>query len=481
MNSAPAEATTAALRLARGVGRWRPLEQLGRPWLLAGLVTLGAAAYTPWVAAGAQPAYVVLAAVVATLGLALGAARGSLAVAYVLFLVGFVGPDLNGHLGEGKSLLGSVRLVDIGFVATAVGVALREPTHPRDLVHRPGVIAAAAMLGVGYATALWAARGAAGSPFLNADLRLIALATLAWFICSRCIDRRIQVLVVALGALLAAKAMVIYATDLYVIGAFDRLQATSVLGNPTHRVILNGGDTLLAFVPALAAIVGTRSSEWTARVACGLAGVAAVAATSVSGTRTTLVVEVTLLLLTCVVLTAIGRGRPSFRTLIAVGLVVVAAAGLLALGGAGDRLRPSAAPDAGFSFRKQEVERFLDLGPHRTMVGGGLGASFEGRDLRGRPIETGWSHLLPVWLALKAGIAGLVLAAVALVAIVVRSGAGMKRAQGREMALTGTILVLGVVVMSVSLGRAALVEGVVVIVLGVALVTPVVPSARDRQ
>ena len=97
----------------------------------------------------------------------------------------------------------------------------------------------------------------------------------------------------AVASVATAKALTISLSGLWVVGPNDRLQAS--LRGDEGRVILAGGDTLLAMAPALAVVALGREPSSKRVVALTLAAVSAVVGLLVSGTRTSFLVAMILL------------------------------------------------------------------------------------------------------------------------------------------------------------------------------------------
>ena len=112
--------------------------------------------------------------------------------------------------------------------------------------------------------------------------------------------RHIALGLLLVAPLLLAKSAAVYASDLWVIGTNDRLQAT-VQRDGLDRVILAGGDTLLVLLPGLATLAWSSASARWQQIACVVGGGSAVAGIVISGTRTSVLVASLLVLLAALV------------------------------------------------------------------------------------------------------------------------------------------------------------------------------------
>jgi len=167
-------------------------------------------------------------------------------------------------------------------------------------------------------------------------------------------------------------------------------------------------------------------------------------------------------------------GRPHLsRRAIAVGsLLAVLIAGAALAGGTASRLTHADPPHVGLNFRRDEIKSFLRTSPTTKYLGQGLGGRFIGKDVNGRPAPAGWAHELPVWIALKTGIFGLLCASVALAVIGRRARQALKQGADHITVFAGVAVVVGLVAMSMTLDRLALVEGALPLIMGVFLVSP---------
>jgi hypothetical protein len=309
-----------------------------------------------------------------------------------------------------------------------------------------------------YGAALWLADGAVRDGFLKADLRLLVLGAGMFALAATCRREGTRVLLMSLLAvaiLTAAKSIAIMLSDLWVIGENDRLQASMVLASPV-RVILMGGDTLLALTPALvvlAAAIGV------SRALCGVAAVAALTGLLIGGTRTSLLVAVGLAFATAAAILLFRGRRPSRRQLmVAAGALALLIGAALAFGILQRFLQPDK-PHVGLNFRRDEISLFLGQSARDLLLGHGWGGSYLGKGADGRIAPTGWSHALPVWLDLKLGLAGL-LAALAGLVLVARTA---WRAPRTPLLACGAVILAGLLGLSATLDRLALPEGAVLV------------------
>jgi hypothetical protein len=164
------------------------------------------------------------------------------------------------------------------------------------------------------------------------------------------------------------------------------------------------------------------------------------------------------------------RTMPGMRHIAAtVPAVALLIAGLIATGTMTRFLTPDP-PHVGVNFRVDEVRSLFRLPTNEIVFGQGIGGRFVGKDVNGLQVITGWSHTFPAWIVLKIGILGLVVvSALALVPMWRRLGSVWRVRPLHAEAALGCVLLFGVLIMSLSLGRAALSEGSILIGLAVAL------------
>jgi hypothetical protein len=452
---------------------------------VAACLAVLAAAWPLFVFDGSQSAY-------ACALLASGVAAGALAYTQSVWLpvllvaeIALLGPEVSGELAPGSPIAGGVRLVDLtaAIALLALGAAeIRKPgrlayavsrMHLGDLRALPGEAWILGGLAI-WLTGLWLAHGAPLVPATRADMRITFLAVAAWLVGRHCRRGRPSALrsgLVAIGAIAGLKVALIYFTEFWVIGNYDRLQA-SLGGNPDNlRVILIGGDSLLVLAPAIA-VLAVRAAPRALPPPVAIAGgLIALAAVVLSGTRTNL--PLTLLLGALAVTMTWAAPRPAVTPMRVACFAIVALA--LVLGtfatGLASRFASHDAPHVGVNFRADEVRSFYDLPASELLLGQGLGARFVSKDVNGQPSHTGWAHVFPIWVQLKGGVLAL-LAVGALVLLCLRRMRIALRLTNplRADAALGSILILATLAMSLTLGRAALPEGAFLIGLGVALV-----------
>jgi hypothetical protein len=434
-----------------------------------------AVAWPLFVFTGSQADYLLSVAAASLTAAALGAMQSSLLVGYLIGLIALVGPEVNGQLGNGHAPLGSLRLVD---AATAVGAAallfsLRSG-RPIFAGRRPGALATLATAAIGYATVRWAMEGRRVDGFLRADLRLIVLAALFWLIAANCRrggTRPLLWSLVVVGLLATAKAAAIHVSGVYAIGSLDRLQASDLYSAGRLRTILIGGDTLMILVPAVAVLLAGDTRRTPARIALAGCALACLWALGLSATRTSGLVAIGLTLAALAALVIASRPQLSKRAAAVASLVAVLVVGVALAGGTASRLTHADAPHVGLNFRKDEIKSFLRTPATTKYLGQGLGGRFIGKDVNGKPALAGWAHELPVWIALKAGIFGLLCASLALAVIGRHAREALKQGADRITVLAGAAIVIGLVAISMTLDRLALVEGVLPFIVGVFLVS----------
>jgi hypothetical protein len=449
-----------------------------RRWLVAGGLVVLAVAWTVFVFTGSQAAYLLSIAAACCSAGALAAMGSSLVVGYLVGLMALVGPEVNGQLGNGHAPLGSLRIFDAATATAAVAVSVfvgRRSMHASlARWRRPGALGVLSGLAVGYAALRWAMEGHPVDAYLRTDLRLIVLAVLFWFIASNCRRGGGQVILwclMVVGVLAAVKAAAIHVSGLFTIGAYDRLQATNLNVSGQVRTILVGGDTLLILVPAVAVLLASAERRPLARVALALAGLLCLWGLGLSATRTSLLVALGLILLAVAATLILARSHLSRRALAGGLVLTIIALGVATLGGAASRLIEAEAPHVGLNFRKDEVNSFLRASATTKYLGQGLAGRFMGKDVNGKAVLTGWAHELPVWIALKAGIFGLLCASLALAIMIRRALDALRSGGDRVQVLSGAVIVLGLVVMSMTLDRLALPEGILPLVVGVLLIS----------
>jgi hypothetical protein len=456
--------------------RWTLPGSIARWRIPAGLVIL-AVAWSLFVFTGSQVSYLVAIAVACSIAIALAALRSSLVVGYLFGLMALIGPEVNGQLGNGHAPLGSLRILDAATAAAAI-TALVVAREPWRVIfarwRRPGALMVLAVTVVGYAILRWLMEGHPVNGFLRADLRLIVLAALWWVIATRCRRggaRTILWCMVAVGLLAAAKAAAIHISGIYAIGPSDRLQATSYYVSGHLRTILVGGDTLLILVPAVLVLLASAERKMSTRIALALAGFVCLWALGLSATRTSVLVALGLAFVAAFSILLVARPHLSKPAIAGAGILAALMVGTALLGGVASRLTHADPPHVGLNFRKDEVDSFLKTSARTKYFGQGLAGRFMGKDVNGQPVLAGWAHELPVWIALKTGILGLLCACFALVVIARRTVFALRGGGDRVPVLAGAMLVLGLLTMSMTLDRVALPEGVLPFMVGVFLLS----------
>ncbi len=220
--------------------------------------------------------------------------------------------------------------------------------------------------------------------------------------------------------------------------------------------------------PALAVVALGREPSPKRVVALTLAAVSTVGGLLISGTRTSFLVAVILL-----TLAGAWRFAPAVATSrLAIGcsIVVVGMAGLGYAGGVLNRLPTQDAAHVGVNFRLDEAKALLGMKADEVLVGQGIGGRFESKDVNGQPVTTGWAHSTPLWLLLKGGVL-LALGTLALgVLLACTAFEEHRRHQTAQGTVLGLLIVLGICLLSLTLGRGALVEGITFLVLGASLI-----------
>jgi hypothetical protein len=463
-------------------GRYRGLSSASALVLL-GLLALSLA-WSLFVFADSQVAYVCATATSAVLAIWLASIRSQALVVLLVAEVGLLGTDANGELAQGTPLLGSFRLLDITVAAALIALAASAVRESRALgggppesdlrrrIASPGrgleTIFAAVVL---WALALWLAHGHPLDQITRADVRVVGLGVAMWVIARTCKSsslRNLPAAIAALGPAISAKAVAIYVSGLWVIGSNDRLQASADYASGHTRIILVGGDTILILTPAVALLALSRYRSIPVRLWLYLSVLSSFVGLLISGTRSGLIVAVLTL-----VFAAILEGRrpiPAMRR-IAVWLPAVALlVGGLIVTGTMTRFVTPDPPHVGVNFRADELRSVFQLPTNEIVFGQGIGGRFVGKDVNGLQVITGWSHTFPAWIVLKIGMFGLVFVSALGLASMWRRFRSVRRLRPLHThAALGCVLLFGVLIMSISLGRAALVEGSILIGLAVAL------------
>ena len=387
-----------------GSDSWSGWTVKRRVFGVLAIASLGAA-WTSYVFAGSQIAYCVAVAVGCGIAAYLAWRRDPLVLIFLIGVLALLGPEARGSLGRGRALLGDGRIFDL-VLLTAFAAALAASFWGRRgtvrqlrsglrrcslaLGHRYSLAIAAGL--VVWAIALWIRQGHPFDPYTRTDLRLILLGAAAVGLVATVRPVRPESLatgLVAVASLAAAKAYTISLSGLWVVGPNDRLQAS--LRGDEGRVILSGGDTLLAMAPALAVVALGREPSPKRVVALTLAAVSTVGGLLISGTRTSFLVAVILL-----TLAGAWRFAPAVATSrLAIGCSIVVV-GMAGLGYAGGVLNPALptqdAAHVGVNFRLDEAKALLGMKADEVLVGQGIGGRFESKDVNGQPVTTGWAH-----------------------------------------------------------------------------------------
>jgi hypothetical protein len=457
----------------------RSTSRLPDSLLLGVLLLIVAIAWPVYVFGGSQVAYVAAAAASALLGIRLALARSQALILLLVAEVGMLGTEANSALASGSPLLGTFRLVDITLAASLLGLGIaiaRSGTAARarvgreivELTRRRAVLAT--MLLLGWVAALWAAHGHLLDGITKTDIRILGLAVGTSIIACTCSVPPPADLAFALAALapaLATKSLAIYFSDLWVIGTDDRLQASISEVSGETRVILIGGDTILILVPALVAVALSRVRSRAARWTLWLCALTSVVGLFISGTRSGLLVA-GLMVIFVFALHRRRITRPSARVIAAVAAIGAFAVGGLVATGAAQRFTTGDAPHVGLNFRADEFHSFFHLPVKDIVLGQGIGGRFVSKDINGEPVVTGWSHMFPIWILLKAGILGIAAVSVAALAILRRSF-GSARARLTPTVELALVLLVGLFLMSLTIDRIALPEGGILVGLAIGL------------
>lgn len=250
-------------------------------------------------------------------------------------------------------------------------------------------------------------------------------------------DRRMAHLaILGSAALAAAKALYLGFFPRPLNGAASFWQAWSFVTSTGWRVILVGGDAVLLVAPAyLAAVYGTTRRGWRRAL---VVAIAAIAATAVSKTRTTLILATFGFALGLIVHAWIsdgpagGIGRLARQCAGAicitaiVGLLIPAQSNTFVSSATvrfdAQATGPLGSPSTSLAVRSVETRDALEtLRGSDLLVGRGLGASYFDPLLR-KP--TTWSHNALVWVLLKIGVIGIAL-------LLIVAFGGMRRVLGR--------------------------------------------------
>jgi hypothetical protein len=475
------------------VGRRTRFQGLSRPTGFAVLSILVLSfGWSLYVFADSQLAYLCATAASVALAIELTSIRSQALVVMLVAEVGLLGTDANGELASGTSLLGSLRLLDVTIAAALLTLGLKAlrardkrasaatPAREQTTGHRNALLKRAPegsfVALVCYALALWLVHGHRIDQLTRADVRVIGLGFGMWIIARTCTSPArmlapdgLSLAIASLGPLIAAKAVAIYFSGLWVVGSHDRLQASAQYSNGHTRIILVGGDTILILIPAVAALALSCHRSTFARWWLGFCGVSGFVGLLISGTRSGLIVAVLMLVFVTIVSRPPLRIPNGWSIAVLLCSVVLLVAGLAANGTLHRFVTPDR-PHVGVNFRADEVRSIFRLPRTDIVFGEGIGGRFLGKDVNGAQVVAGWAHAFPAWIVLKIGILGLVVVSLLALVAVWRRLVYVWRTRPLPLDTTlGCVLLLGVLIMSLTLGRAALAEGSILLGLAVAL------------
>jgi O-antigen ligase len=227
-----------------------------------------------------------------------------------------------------------------------------------------------------------------------------------------------------------------------------------------ERVVLVGGDTLLALGPALCVIArrlgSLRAGRWVALLV--LSGLA----TGATGTRTNIIAG-TIALLAALALDRFDSDRaPPVGRLIAgvlAGLTILLVVGFVVpVGGQGiaqsvtARFNSASNIQQSLQYRADESARLEQALQGKMILGLGTGGTFVTEVPSTFGFELGptlWAHNGYLWIMLKVGIVGLILFALGIWLIAMRLW--QRRAQ--TLARAGLVWLIGILVLSISTNR----------------------------
>jgi hypothetical protein len=448
-------------------------------------------AWPVYVFAGSQVAYALAVGAACTAMVVLVLQRSVHAVTLLVAEVALLGTEASGELAPGTQLLGSLRILDVtllaGIVALAAsGLARNGPDGWRHwsrrllvALRRPIVALTAAVLI--WAVLLWILNGAPRGSLLRTDLRLLWVGGATGLVGLLCRPRRPGELIDAItwvGAATSVKAIALWASGLWAIGTFDRIQA--IANEASDRVILVGGDTVLILTPAIALLALHGASNWQRRVGASAVIALAFCAILLSKSRTSILVAAVLALAVWGLRYSKGLSRAR-RTRAIAAFLVVLVLGAVVSGTAG-RFTAGDAPHTGVFFRIDEARAFFHQPVQDLVVGQGLAGAFLGKDINGKQVVTGWVHTAPLWLLLKVGVFGLVAACAVFALLLMRAVRTMRTNDPIAVGHAGlaVVIVSGLLAMSFSLDRIALPEGVALLGVAAALVAAP-PGSRQLE
>jgi len=363
--------------------------------------------------------------------------------------------------------VGPVRLVDAVAILAVVGAAsdlqawegLRRPRVPQSLT--------VALIGLGAMVAL-----ARGTPFSlsHTDLHDGLLSIAIYVTVVRALQRMgaEAVVTILLGAAVLAS---VKAITLEVLPGASALGATSVLQTNviqtvfgTKRVVLIGGDTIIALAPALCIaarrLPALRSGLWIGAFVITAVGIA------VTVTRTNIIAAAATVLVAVALEGLDTRGTTEFRRLsagCAVALLALVAVSFTGNGNGRDIIQGAAVQltspaDIAYSlqYRSNEAARLTATLRGHELVGLGAGATY----VTTIPATAGgstfttygaslWAHNGYLWILLKAGIVGLALLATALIHVALQ----LLKSRRALLPRAGFVSIVGVLVLSYTTNR----------------------------
>jgi hypothetical protein len=396
-------------------------------------------------------------ALAVALGLAIGIAAfldARMALALVLALVAVVGSETKA---------GPVLLTDATALLGLAGIASTSTTRLR--ITRP-VFAHALPVVIIVLALLIALADRTPSDLLLADLHGVALPFALYVIARRAIPRLggdgVVLMVLLATALAAAKALAIaLLSPAAAVGPGSIWQAFVIhdsLG--IERVVLIGGDTLLALGPALCVAArrlgSLRGGRWVALLV--LSGLA----TGATGTRTNIIAG-TIALLAALALDRLDPAcaAPMGRLIAGVlaGLTILLVAGFVVpVGGQGiaqsvtARFNSQSNIQQSLQYRADESTRLEQALQGKMILGLGAGGTFVTEVPSTFGFELGptlWAHNGYLWIALKVGIVGLILFALGIWLLVRR----LWQRRNQMLARAGLIWLIGILVLSISTNR----------------------------
>jgi hypothetical protein len=391
------------------------------------------------------------------LGLSIGIvvfldARAALAVG--LTLIAVVGSETKA---------GPVLLTDATALLGLAGIASTSTTRLR--ITRP-TCAHALPVAVLALALLIALADRTPSALILADLHGVVLPFAFYVIARRAIPRlggdAVVIMVLLATALAAAKALAIALLSPSAAVGPDSIWQAYVIHDSLgiERVVLVGGDTLLALGPALCVtarrLPSLRAGRWVALLV--LTGLA----TGATGTRTNIIAG-TIALLAALALDRLesGRAAPVGRLIAGMlaGLTILVVAGFVVPVGGQDiaqgvtaRFSSQSSIQQSLQYRADESARLEQALQGKMALGLGAGGTFVTEVPSAFGFELGptlWAHNGYLWIMLKVGIVGLILLALSIWLVAMRLW--QRRAQ--TLARAGLIWLMGILVLSISTNR----------------------------